>query len=134
MGSVKYYYNLTTRPWSQYRQSTKLLTNPTDHHVDGTDWLLMPNTSPRHPVAEARRQRPRAIPTTYARTWIIEPVRQDQSMDLGGVLQCERTAIRPGVIGTTSPGPKTAYGLHSNCVVMSPATEEPHTPYASSMR
>ena len=132
--SASYYHNLTTRPLSQYRQSIKLLTNPTDHHVDGTDRLLMPNTSPRHPTVEARRQRPRAIPTTYARTWTIEPVRQDQSMDRGDVLQRDRTTIWPGVIGTTSPGPKTAYGLHPNCVVTSPDTEEPHTLYASPMK
>ena len=132
--SASYYHNLMTRPLSQYHQSIKLLTNPTDHHVDGTDRLLTPNTSLRHPAIEARRQWPRAIPTTYARTWTIELVRQDQSMDRGDVLQSGRTAIRLGATGTTSPGPKTAYGLHPNCIVTSPDTEVPHTPYASPMR
>ena len=46
----------------------------------------------------------------------------------------EKMAIRPGVISTTSPGLKTAYGLHLNCVVTSPDIEEPHSPYASPMR
>ena len=129
--SASYYHNLTTSPLSQYRQSINPLTNLTDHHVDGTDRLLTPNTSPCHPAVEARRQRPWAIPMTYARTWTIEPVRQDQSMDQGGVLQHERMTIRPGVTGTTSPRPKTAYGLRPNYAVTSPGTEAPHTPYAS---
>ena len=51
-----------------------------------------------------------------------------------GVPQREKTTIRPGAIGTTSPRPKTAYGLHPNCVMTSPNTEAPHTPYASPMR
>ena len=40
---------------SPYNQSIKLLTSPTDRHVDGTDRLLMPNTSPRYIAVEARR-------------------------------------------------------------------------------
>ena len=132
--SASYYLNSTTRPLSRYRQSIKLLTSSTDRHVDGTDRLLMPNTSPCHPAIEARRQQPRAIPTTYARTWTIEPVRQDQSMGQGGMLQRERMAIRFGATGTTPPGPKTALGLLPNCASTSPDTEAPHTPYASPMR
>ena len=53
--SVSYYHSLTTRPLSQYRQSINLLTNLIDHHVDGTERQLTPNTSPRHPAIEARR-------------------------------------------------------------------------------
>ena len=129
--SASCYHNLTMRPLSQHRQSINLLTNLTNHHVDGTDRPLTPNTSPRHPVVEAVRQRPRAIPMTYARTWTIEPVRQDQSMGQGGALQRERTAIRPSVTGTTPPRPKTTFGLHPNYAATSPNTEAPHTHYAS---
>ena len=132
--SASYYHNSTTRPLSQYRQIIKLLTNLTAHDMDETDQLRTPNTSPRHPAVKARRQQPRAIPMTYTRTWTIETARQDQSMDRGDVLQRERTTIRPGATGTTSPGPKTAFGLHPNCVVTSPNTEAPPAPYASPMR
>ena len=132
--SASYYHNSMTRPLSQYRQSTKLLTSPTDHHIDGTYHLLMTNTSPHHSAIGAGRQQPRATPTTYARTWTIELVKQDQSMDQAAVLQRERTAVRPGATSTTSLRPKIAYGLHPNCVATSPDTEAPHTPYASPMR
>ena len=128
------YHNSMMRPLSQYRQSIILLTNLTDHHVDGTERLLTPNTSPRNPVVEAQRQRPRAIPTTYARTWTKEPVRPDRSMGQGGVLQCETTAIKPGATSTTPPELKTEYGCHPNFVVTSSDTEVPHTPYASPTR
>ena len=132
--SASYYHNSTTRPLSQYRQSTKLLTGPTGHHVDRTVRLLMPNTSARHPTVGVGRQRPRATPTTYARTWTIEPIRQDQSTGKGGMLQHKRTAIRPSATGTTSPETKTAFGLHLNCTATSLDTEASHTPYASPMR
>ena len=48
--------------------------------------------------------------------------------------QRKKTAIKPGAINTTSPGPKIAYGLHPNCSMTSPDTEEPHTLYASPMK
>ena len=99
--------------------------NQTDHCVDGTKRPLRPNTSPHHSAVEAKRQRPQDTPTTYDRTWTI---------DQGGVPQREKTAIRPGAIGTISPGPKTAYGRHPNSIVTSPDTEALHTPYASLMR
>ena len=71
---------------------------------------------------------------TCGMTWKTGQARQDQSMDQRGVLQRARTTIRPAMTGTTSPGPKTAYGLHPNCVVTPPDTEVPHTPYASPIR
>ena len=106
----------------------------TDHHVVGTERQLKSNTSLHHLAVEAERHRQQDTPMTYDRTWTIEPVRPDQSTDQGGVPQREKTAIRPGATSTTSPGPKTAYGLHPNCIVMLPYTEAPHTPYASPMR
>ena len=108
--------------------------NQTDHHVDETKRLLMPNTSPCHLAVEAKRQRLRAIPTTYVRTWTIELVRLDQSMDQGGVPQREKMAIKLGVIGTTSPGLKTKHECHLNSIVTLPDTEAPHTPCALPMR
>src|SRR4051812_4313018 len=81
--SASCYHNSTTRPLSQYRQNINPLTNLIDHHVDGTDWLLTPNPSPHHPAVEVGRQRPWVISMNYARTWTIEPVRQDQSMGQG---------------------------------------------------
>ena len=71
---------------------------------------------------------------TCDRTWTIEKVIPDQFMDHEGVHQREKTTIKPGTISTTSHGPKTAYRLHPNCVMMPPDTEEPHTLYASPMR
>ena len=106
----------------------------TDHHVAETEWQLKPNTSPHHLAVKAEKQQLRDTHMTYDRTWTIEPVIPDQSIDQGGVPQCEKTAIRPGTTSTTSPGPKTAYGLHPNYVVTLPDSEAPHTPYASPMR
>ena len=111
-----------------------MLMNHTGHHVNEIKWPPTPNTNPHHLAVEAEKQRPQDTPMTYDRTWTIEPVRPDQSTDHGGVPQHEKTAIRPGATSITSPGPKTAYGLHPNCVVMWPDTEAPHTPYASPMR
>ena len=111
-----------------------LLTDLTDHHMAGIERQHKPNTNLHHLAAKAGEHRLRDTPMTFDRTWKIEPVRPDQSTDHGTVLQHERMAIRPGATSTTSPGPKTAYGLHPNCVVTSPDTEAPHTPYASPMR
>ena len=108
-----------------------LLTDLTDHHVAGTEWQLKSNTSPHHLIVEAEKQRLQDTLMAYNRTWTIEPVKPDQSMDQGGVPQREKMAIRPGATSITSPGPKTAYGLHPNSVVTWPDTEAPHTPYAS---
>ena len=105
-----------------------LLTDLTDQRVAGTERQRKPNTSPHHLAVGAEKQQLQDTPMTYDRTWTIEPVRPDQSMDHGGVPQREKTAIRPGATSITSPGPKTAYGLHLNCVVTWPDTEAPHTP------
>ena len=122
------------RPQSLYRQRVKLPTNLTDHHVAGTERQLKPNTSPHHLAVKAEKQQLGDTLMTYVRTWIIEPVRPGQSMDQGGVPKREKMAIRPGMTNTTSPGLKTAYRLHPNCVVTLLDTEAPHTPYASPMR
>ena len=53
--SVGYYHNLMTRPLSQYHQDMTALMNQSGHHVDGTERLLTPNTSPHHPTIEAGR-------------------------------------------------------------------------------
>ena len=106
----------------------------TDHHVAGTERQLKPNTSQLHPTIEAEKQRLQDTLMTYDRTWLIELVRPVQSIDKGGVLQREKTTIKPGATSTTSPRLKTAYGLHPNCVVMWPDIEALHTPYASLMR
>ena len=132
--SASCYPNSTTRLWSLYRQRVTLLMDLTDQHVAGTERQLKPNTSPHNLAVEAERQRLQDTCMTYDRTWTIEPVRPDQSMDQGGVSQREKTAIRPGATSITTSKPKTAYGLHLNCVVTSPNTEAPHTPYASPMR
>ena len=132
--STSCYPNSMTRPWSLYRQCVTLLMDQTDHHVVGTERQLKPNTSPHHLAVEAERQRLQDTHMSCDRTWTIEPVRPDQSMDQGGVLQREKTVTRPAVTTTTSPGPKTAYGLHLNCVVTWPDTKAPHTPYAAPTR
>src|SRR5215216_3416283 len=126
--NASYYHNLMKRPLSQYHQGIHQPTNLTDHHVDGIERLLTPNTSPRHPAVEAQRQRPRAIHTTCARTWTKEPVRPDRSMGQGGVLQRETTAIKPGATSTTPPELQSEYGCHPNFSVTSPDTEALHTP------
>ena len=111
-----------------------MLINQTDHHVDGTNRPITSNTSLHHLALEAERQQLQDARTTCDRSWTIDPVIPDQSMDQGGVHQCGKTAIRPGATSTTSPGPETAYGLHPNYVLTLPDTEAPHTPYASPMR
>ena len=111
-----------------------VLMNQTSHHMGEIKRPPMPNTNPHHLAVEVERQRLQDTPTTYDMTWTKEQAKPDQSMDQGGVLQCEKMAIRPSAIGTTSPRPKTAYGLHPNCVVTSPDIEASHTPYASPMR
>ena len=133
--SASCYPNSTTRHWSPYHPRVTRLTNLTDHCVAGTERQLKPNTSPHHLAVEVERQRLQDTRMTYDRTWTIGPVIQDQSMDQRNMLQRERkTAIRPGATDITTQGPKTAYGLHPNCVVTWPDTKVPHTPYASSMR
>ena len=106
----------------------------TGHLMDGTERQPKPNTNLRHLTQEAEKQRPQDARTTCDRTWTIEPVIPDQSMDHEGVHQREKTAIKPSAINTTSHGLKTAYGLHPNYAVTSPGTEEPHTLYASPMK
>ena len=128
------YPNLTTRSRNLYRQRVMPEMDLTDHLVAGTERQLKPNTSPHHLALEAERKRLRDTRTTYDRTGTTEPVIPDQSMDQEGVHQREKTTIKPSATSTTSPRPKTAYGLHLNCVVMSPDTEGLHTPYASPMR
>ena len=132
--STSCYPNLTTRPQSPYLPRITLLTDPTNLHVVGIEWQLKPNTRLHHPTVKVGRQQLQDTPTTYNRTWIIEPVRPEQSMDQGGVPQREKTTIRPGATSTTSPGPKIAYGLQSNYAVTLADTEASHTPYASPMR
>lgn len=122
------------RPWSPYRQRVTLLTDLTDHHVAGTERQPKPNTSSRHLAVKEGGQRLQNTHMTYDMTWKIEPVRPDQFMDQGGVSQREKMAVRPGVTSITSPGAKTAYVLHPNCVMTQPDTEAPHTPYASPTR
>src|SRR5215216_729632 len=107
--NASYYNNLTKRPLSQYHQGIHQLTNLTDHHVDGTERLLTPNTSPRHPIVEAQRQRPRAIHMTCATTWTEEPVRPYRSMGRGNMLKRETMTIKPGATSTTPPELKTEY-------------------------
>ena len=46
---------------------------------------------------------------TYDRIWTIEQAKPDQSMDQGGMPQREKTAIKLGAIGRTSPGLKTEH-------------------------
>ena len=111
-----------------------LLSERTDHHVAGTERQLKPNTRLHHPTVKVERHQLQDTLMTYGRTWLIEPDIPDQSMDQGGAPQREKKAIRPGATSTTSPRPKTAYGLHPNCVVMFPDTKAPHTHYASPMR
>ena len=110
------------------------LTDPIDHHMAGTERQLKPYTSPHHLAVKSEKQQLGDTHMTYDRTWKIEQVRPDQSMDHEGVPWRERTAINPGATSTTTPRPKTAYRLHSNCVVIWPDIEAPHTPYASPMR
>ena len=85
----------------------------------GTERQLKPNTSPLHPAVEAKRQRLQDTLMTYDRTWTIEPVRPDQSMNQGDVLQQEMTAIKLGMISITKLGLKTEHGCHPNSVVTS---------------
>ena len=110
------------------------LTDLTGHLMVGTERQLKPNTNLHHLALEAEKQRPQDARMTCDRTWTIEPVIPYQFMDHEGVHQRETTTIKLGTTHTTPHGPKTAYGLHPNCVVTSPDTEAPHTPYASLMK
>ena len=106
----------------------------TGHHVGEIKWPLTLNINPHHLAVEAERHQLQDTPTTYDRTWTIEQAKPDQSIDQRGMPQREKMAIRLGVIGTTSPGPKTAHERHPNSVATSRGTKAPHTPYASPMR
>ena len=117
-----------TRPKSLYLPCVMLLTDLTVHHAAGTERQIKPDTRLHHPAVKAERQQLQDTLTTYDRTWIIEPVRPDQYTDQGGGPQRKQTTIKPGTRSITSPGLKTAYGLHSNCVVTWPDIEAPHTP------
>ena len=71
---------------------------------------------------------------TCGATWKIERVRQDQSMDHGGVPRCATMAIRLNVTNITTSGPKTADELHLSYVTTWPDVEAPHIPFASLMK
>ena len=122
------------RCWSLYHPRVTRLTDPTDHHVAGTERQLKPNTSPHHLVVKAEKQQLGDTLMTYVGAWTIEPARPGQSTDQGGVPKRDKTTIRLGTTKTTPPGLKIAYGLHLNCVVTLPDTKAPQTPYASPMR
>ena len=132
--SASCYPNSTMRRWSPYHPCVMRLADPIDHHVARIERQLKPNTSPHHLAGEAEKQRLQDTPMTSNRTWKIEPVRPYQSMDHGSVPQREKTTIKPGATSITMPRPKTAYGLHPNCVVTWPDNDAPHTPNASPMR
>ena len=122
------------RHWSLYHPRVMRWTDPIDHHVAGIERQLKPYTSPHHLTVKAQKQQVGDTHTTYNRTWKIEQVRLDQSMDRGGTPRRERTVTNPGVASTTTPRAKIAYELHPNCAATWPDTEAPHTPYASPMR
>ena len=126
--------NSTKRSQSLYLQQVMRLMDLTGHLMVGIERQPKLNTNLQHPTLEVEKQRLQYARTTCDGAWTIEPVIQDQFMDHEGVHQRKKTATKPGAINTTSHGPKTAYGLHLNCAVTSPDTEEPHTLYASPMK
>ena len=64
---------------------------------------------------------------TCGTTWKIKQVRQDQSMDHGGVPLRATMDIRLNVTNITMSGPRTADELHPSYVTTCPV-EAPHTP------
>ena len=78
--SANCYPSSMMRCWSPYHHRTMRLT---DHHVVGTKRKLKPNTSPPHLTVKAEIKRFGDIHMTCGRTWTVEQVRTDQSMDHG---------------------------------------------------
>ena len=56
------------RRWSLYHPSVTRLTDPTDHHVVGTERQLKPDTSPHHLAVKAEKQQLGDTHMTYDRT------------------------------------------------------------------
>ena len=102
--SASYYHNLTMRLLSQCRQSIKLLTNLTDHHVGGIEWLLTRNISP-HPHASLLR--PGAIRRTCETNWKTTQDNQDRSKDHGGAPQHMTMTVIPDTLTVNPAGPNT---------------------------
>ena len=103
----------------------------TDHHVAGTKRHLKPNTSQYYLAMQAEALQLGNTHMTYDKTWITERVRQDRSMDHGGVHRRATMAIRLNVTNVIMSGPKTAEELHPIYVTTWPDIEAPHTPFAS---
>ena len=103
----------------------------TDHHVARTKRHLEPNTSMHCLAEQTKIQQLGDIHMTYSMTWKTEQVRQDRSMDHGGVPRCATMAIRPNVTNMTTSGPKTADEPHPSYVTTWPDIEAPHSPFAS---
>ena len=57
----------------------------TDHHVAGTKWHLEPNTNPHYLAEQTEIQQLEDRHMTCGITWKTKQVRQDRSMDHGGV-------------------------------------------------
>ena len=62
--------------------------------------------------------------------WKREQVRQDQSMDHGGVPRRVMMAIWLNVTNITTSGPKTTDEPHPSYVMTWPDIEAPHTPFS----
>ena len=111
-----------------------MLINHTDHHVDGTKWLITLNISLHALAVEATRQRLRTTHTTYVKTWPIKPARLDQSMDPEDMLRHEMTSIKLGMMSIIKFGVSTKHRCHPNSAAMLPGIEVLHTLYALPMR
>ena len=84
---------------------------------------LKPNTSPPHLTVKAEIKQLGDIHMTCYRTWTVEQVRTDRSMDHGDATQHMTRIVTPDTL-TNPTGPNT----------MKPGIEAPHIPYASLMK
>ena len=103
----------------------------TGHHAAGTKRHLEPNTSPHFLAVKTETQQLGDTHMTCGMTWKTEQVRQDRSMDHGGVPRCATMAIRLNATNIITSGPKTADELHPSYVMTWHDIEAPHTPFAS---
>ena len=122
------YHSSTTRRWSPSYQGTMRLT---DHHVARIKRHLEPNTNPHYLAKQTEIQQLGDIHMTCDMIWKTKHVRQDPSMDHGGVPRCVTIAVRLNVTNIIMSGPITADKIHPSYVTTSPDIEAQHTPFAS---
>ena len=126
--SIDCYLSSMTRRWSPYHHRTM---RQADHNLVWIKRQLKPSTILPHLAVKARIKQLRVVHTTFDGTWTVEQDTQDRSTDHEDVPRHAMTATYSDVTNLTTPGLKTANGLHRRYAVVWPNIEAPHTLFAS---